>query len=412
MSFTGILYIGANFYVHMRKVLFLLLPSMAALSASAQNLGCSTIEQHAVTKKEVRLTSLDTSKSRGMADNYFLWNNGSTITVKFLTGSPALQQRVMAVAKQWEHYANIRFNFVSSGPANIRVRLSEGEGHYSYLGTYCNLIDQAKETLVLDTTDLVSQPAFQGTVLHEFGHALGLLHEHFSPISGIRWNKEKLYESYRKTQGWDKNQVDYQVFRTYNQSYTNGTSYDKKSIMHYPIYSWETLDGYSVPWNRSLSSGDKELIAALYPKRGKRQNEVTRVTIQNYTQLQIERNDKKGGLSLFPVFDLVAEGRKGNVVLLTEFFDGEGYPLIDTDGSYRFGEQVSAIRTITAIPGKKVDYNQKKKKDFEIFIPYDQLELPSGSKDIYIRFRAVIQTEEGEIRDLFTGSARSYSISS
>lgn len=396
----------------MRKVLFLLLPCMAAMTASAQKLGCSTIEQHAVTKKDLHITSLDTTKSRGMADNYFLWNNGSTITVKFLTGSPALQQKVMNVAKKWEQYANIRFNFVASGPANIRVRLSEGEGHYSYLGTYCNLIDQEKQTLVLDTTDLSTAAALQGTVLHEFGHALGLLHEHFSPISGIKWNKEKLYASYLKTQGWDKEQVDRQVFRTFNRSYTNGTVYDKKSVMHYPIYSWETLDGYSVPWNYSLSEGDKELIEALYPKRGKRQNEVTRVTIRNYTNLEIQRNDKKGGLSLFPVFDLVADGKKGKVVLLTEFFDAEGYPLVDTDGSYCFGDQVSALRTITAIPGKKAAYNQKKKKDFEIFIPYDQLELPSGSKDIYIRFRAVIETDEGEVRDLFTGSASSYSISS
>lgn len=396
----------------MRKVLSLLIPvCFTALAGNTQKLGCSTVERNAITKEDLHIRALDTTKSRGLADNYYLWNNGATITVKFLTGSPGLQEKVKKVASQWEKYANIKFNFISSGPSNIRVRLSEGEGHYSYLGTFCNLIDQEFQTLVLDTTDLTTDLAFQGTVLHEFGHALGLLHEHFSPISGIKWNKEKLYRTYLITQGWDKDQVDRQVFRTYNQSYTNGTDYDKKSIMHYPISSWETLDGYSVPWNHHLSDGDKALIAALYPKKGKRKNEVTRVSINKYTRLDIQKNDKKGGLSLFPSFELVADGKKGKVILLTEFFDQEGYPIIDRDGSYRFGEQVSALRTVTAIPGKKVTYNNKKKKDFEIFIPYDQLELPTGVENIYIRFRAVIQTDEGEVKDLFTGEPASYSIS-
>jgi len=30
-----------------------------------------------------------------------------------------------------------------------------------------------------------------GTVLHEFGHALGLIHEHQNPASGgFKWNRE------------------------------------------------------------------------------------------------------------------------------------------------------------------------------------------------------------------------------
>jgi hypothetical protein len=33
---------------------------------------------------------------------------------------------------------------------------------------------------------------FRRTVLHEFGHALGLVHEHATPAGGIKWNREQV----------------------------------------------------------------------------------------------------------------------------------------------------------------------------------------------------------------------------
>ena len=39
------------------------------------------------------------------------------------------------------------------------------------------------------------------TVLHEFGHAIGCVHEQASPAANIPWNEAKVYEFYR--QWWD-----------------------------------------------------------------------------------------------------------------------------------------------------------------------------------------------------------------
>lgn len=366
------------------------------------------MEKLALLKKGVNNKHID-SAGRGLADNYYLWNNGATLKVKFLSGSKVLQNKVKAAANEWMRFGNIKFQYVTSGPADFRVFLGKGNGHNSYVGTVCGMIDPDQETMNLDTADLTNDISLKGTVMHEFGHALGLLHEHSSPISGIKWNKEKIYKVYEESYGWSKDDVDFQVFEVYKTFYTNGTQYDPKSIMHYSIEPWETLNGYSVPWNNYMSPGDKELIAALYPKTGTRKNEVPRVTIANFQKLSIKDNKAKGGLSIYPTFDMVAAGKAGKVYLLVEFFDENGDAIIDSDGLYSFDEQVSAISSLTTIPGKKISYN-KVKNDLEIFIPYEQMEL-TESQDIYARFRVILQTPEGEIKDLYYGKAASFSYS-
>src|SRR5262249_41383719 len=99
---------------------------------------------------------------------------------------------------------------------------------------------------------------------HEFGHTLGLLHEHMNPLSNIKWNKPVVYAYYLQYDGWDKDMVDQQVFDRYNVSMTN-KAYDSHSIMHYPIPKEFTLDGYSVAENDELSPDDIKLIGELYP---------------------------------------------------------------------------------------------------------------------------------------------------
>ncbi len=42
---------------------------------------------------------------------------------------------------------------------------------------------------------------FSRTVIHEFGHALGCVHEHSSPAATIPWNRDAVYAYYLATQG-------------------------------------------------------------------------------------------------------------------------------------------------------------------------------------------------------------------
>ncbi|EFL91245.1 hypothetical protein REG_1855 [Candidatus Regiella insecticola LSR1] len=117
-------------------------------------------------------------------------------------------------------------------------------------------------------TDDPSDAAYlKSTTLHEFGHALGLLHEHFNPTGGIQWNKPVVFAYYRDMFNWTDAQTEYNLFNKYAENKTQYTVYDPKSIMSYYIPKEHTLNGYSVDDPSELSATDKKFIASVYPLR-------------------------------------------------------------------------------------------------------------------------------------------------
>lgn len=392
-------------------ILSLVLINIISLKVLAQREGCSTKERSA--KVNFHKNSSDSTKSRGLADNYYLWDNGKVITVKFLSGSKQLQNKIKPIPKQWEKYANIKFKFVETGDAEIRIFLGgSGSGHWSTIGTTCKEVtNQYEQTMNFDTANIGDNAAFmKAVVLHEFGHAIGLLHEHSSPLSGIQWDKEKAYEEYAKCCDWTKEDVDFQVFETYKVSYTNGTGYDNKSIMHYPIMKGETINDYVVDWNYSLSKGDTLLIKALYPKKGVRKNEVTRISILNFSGIRMEGNEAKQGISLFPAFDLKTGSKGGKVKMIIKFYDSEFYGYKDEDGTYEENGVVATMRTVLLPANKVIRYNQLNKKDFEFFLPFDQIPMDALSQNLIVTLKIVYETSEGEIKDLYRSQGMQFNL--
>jgi len=338
--------------------------------------------------------SSDTSAAgtRGLLDNYYLWDNGITLKVKLLSGSERMRNAVIAAAREWEKYANIKFEFVDYGTTNIRVLLGEGLGHNSSLGFQCNNVPQDQQTMNLDTTDFIWNGTFnalyaKGVAMHELGHAIGFLHEHFNPISGIKWNKEAVYKDLMASQGWTKEEIDYNLFQTYAVSYTNGTKYDAKSIMHYYIKPNWTYDGFSVKTNSVLSEGDKELARIGYPPAGTdRTNVVPRFMISDFVRsVTAVDNPSKGGFSYFPTFNISTDGRQGKVVFIAYILDKDfNFIPHPSDPSNSI---VGTSQVFTLPAGKKYTVN-KGVKDIEFFIPYSALPLQTGKNEFNIYFVA------------------------
>lgn len=197
------------------------------------------------------------------------WQPGATIRIRFLAGSPALQRRVRTTANEWTKCANLNFEFDTRAPSDIRIGLTKGNGSWSRLGTLCRAIREPEPTMNLDwETDDPPQDKLRRTVLHEFGHAIGLIHEHSNPHGRrIAWNTAAVKADLsRHPYNWTDRDIETNIYQHYNQADVLATERDPLSIMIYPIPEAWTLDKFSAPWNHELSDEDKRLVEYVYPR--------------------------------------------------------------------------------------------------------------------------------------------------
>jgi hypothetical protein len=199
------------------------------------------------------------------------WGTGMILRVRFLD-SPELTDRVMKAASAWTERANLEFQVVADGPAEIRVTF-EGSGNWSALGTDAlvpELFPTDGPTMCLAELPIaISSTRVDRLARHEFGHAIGLVHEHSSPAAGIPWNKPAVYAALAAPPNrWTPEMVDHNVFKTYEATTTNFTDFDPRSIMLYSYPPEWTLDHQTFPENHELSATDADFVATIYPGRG------------------------------------------------------------------------------------------------------------------------------------------------
>jgi len=192
------------------------------------------------------------------------WMNGSTLRVRFLSGTPAQQAIAREQAGWWSAVANLRFDFNDANDAEIRIAFDPNDGAWSYIGTDCQGIPVGQPTMNLGFLD-------GGTAAHEFGHAIGLAHEHQNPQGGIQWNEPVVIAELAKAPNfWNEQKVRLNVIRKYSVDQINGTVFDPDSIMLYFFPASWTLNGIATKANDVLSALDKQFIASakMYPKTG------------------------------------------------------------------------------------------------------------------------------------------------
>jgi hypothetical protein len=106
---------------------------------------------------------------------------GRELSVSFLDGDPAVQARIPEYAEVCSEYANITFSFGSDADADIRISFKD-PGSWSWIGTQCFAIPALEPTMNYGwLTPDTDEQEYSRVVTHEFGHAVGCVHELQNP---------------------------------------------------------------------------------------------------------------------------------------------------------------------------------------------------------------------------------------
>jgi serralysin len=195
------------------------------------------------------------------------WPDGSQLRVAFLNDPYGLKDEVLSIANEWHTrgHANVRFVESDVATSNVRVTFT-GAGYWSLIGTQANQ-QPGQATLCLGFTSSPSTTILRRTVLHEFGHSIGLIHEHQQPVSTIHWDAQACYQYFEGPPNcWTQQMVDLNVLKHYAENpalFHSG--FDEESIMEYPVDPRLTTDHKGIPWNNDLSAMDREFITTVYP---------------------------------------------------------------------------------------------------------------------------------------------------
>jgi hypothetical protein len=196
------------------------------------------------------------------------WANGRKVGVRFLDGSKKQKTQTQKYAEVWEQHANVNFDFSAGTKAEIRISFKE-RGSWSALGTDCLAADFPKNRPTMNygwLKDDSDEKEWRRVVLHEFGHALGAIHEHQNPAGGIKWNLPEVYRVFSgPPNNWDKAKIDFNIVQKYSMSQLNATKYDKKSIMLYAFPGNLIVGGKATQSNTDISAQDEKFIAEMYP---------------------------------------------------------------------------------------------------------------------------------------------------
>lgn len=209
------------------------------------------------------------SELRGIAQRNKLWNPGTVISVKLLNDPYNMKQNIKSWAAEWEQYANISFDFVTSGDAEVRIGFDWNDSKWitwSYTGTDCKYVtNQNEATLNFAFWDMASEQEMKADVFRAFGQVLGLEleHRHLSFDAGWSSRIQQYWEGEIEDIPWaELKKYVFDPIEAKNLEQTK--EYDENSIMVWPFdrrYATNTARDY----NYDLSEKDKEFIKYLYP---------------------------------------------------------------------------------------------------------------------------------------------------
>lgn len=164
---------------------------------------------------------------------------------------------IRIVQERIQPLVNLQISFVDNVlDANIRISFDTTDGAWSYIGNQNEQIPYPSATMNLGWFDVA-------TVIHEFGHMLGMIHEHQNPKDNkIQWNDDYVIESMSNV--WSEELVRRNILDSYDEDQVNGSVYDPKSIMLYYFPAAFTLNGIGTEQNLRLSPKDAKWLSKTY----------------------------------------------------------------------------------------------------------------------------------------------------
>lgn len=142
---------------------------------------------------------------------------------------------IKIVTERLQPIVNLKLEFYDANKelynvnkADIRIDFDDRGGAWSLLGTEAlKKKHKGKPTMNFGWFDVP-------TVLHEFCHAVGMVHEHQNPKGKvILWDVPRLITWAETQQGWDAETTKEQIVKRYALDEINGSTFDPKSIMLY-----------------------------------------------------------------------------------------------------------------------------------------------------------------------------------
>ena len=211
------------------------------------------------------------------------WRDGR-FNVCFLDGSREARDHVAEVAQRWMAGTSLQIEFGPAGnrdtcgaghPADVRVTF-KGEDYWSLVGTEAKMnTSLSSPTMMLGGMSKSTFTADEdGTILHEFGHAIGFEHEHQSPVSACEkeMDWDFLYR-WGASIRWSRSKVDTNMRELLvPSSKLLTTAFDRQSVMLYSLEKESFKDPstatcYIPKQNNVLSKLDRETAQAVYPPR-------------------------------------------------------------------------------------------------------------------------------------------------
>jgi hypothetical protein len=195
-----------------------------------------------------------------------MWKANQELKVFFLGGQDYRTDKVLSIASEWSNYCSIKLLLTSNKKeADLRISFDEKTGSWSYIGTDAKDVPKNEATINFGWLNpATDSKEYKRVILHEFGHALGLIHEHQNPAIKINWNKEYIYNTLKLSHGWDEEKVNKNIIDEFEATNIRSSEIDIHSIMAYAIPKEFTIEQREFKVNYELSEMDKQFISQVY----------------------------------------------------------------------------------------------------------------------------------------------------